>query len=355
MSITEQVDVAIVGSGPAGLAAAIELRRQGVARVCVLERDGEAGGIPRHCAHPPFGLREHGRLLTGPATRCVTSNRLNGPGWISACAIAWSLSPPPVCCNWPPRRPAQSARDTRAAGHRRTRDAALGAPAGRRPATGRDQYRRAASLSLSARPEAVRTAADRRHRVGQPVRRDELPACRHPPGGHARTQRTGHRALAAIVVSQAVRSADALLQRAAGDRRPRPGRGGAGTPGRRAGRTDRLRRHPPQRTLRSRIEPGPPQPPGTGPGQRRPAHRSVRPLLRPRLFRRRQPAPADRDRRLVVPRGTKDSRPAGRRPAGRTAGRRARYRHRLQRSARCACRSGCWTIRHPAWRIYSYA
>ncbi|MBW6184281.1 FAD-dependent oxidoreductase, partial [Pseudomonas aeruginosa] len=48
MSITEQVDVAIVGSGPAGLAAAIELRRQGVARVCVLERDGEAGGIPRH-------------------------------------------------------------------------------------------------------------------------------------------------------------------------------------------------------------------------------------------------------------------------------------------------------------------
>lgn len=67
MSITEQVDVAIVGSGPAGLAAAIELRRQGVVRVCVLERDGEAGGIPRHCAHPPFGLREHGRLLTGPA------------------------------------------------------------------------------------------------------------------------------------------------------------------------------------------------------------------------------------------------------------------------------------------------
>lgn len=39
------------------------------------------------------------------------------------------------------------------------------------------------------------------------------------------------------------------------------------------------------------------------------------------------------DRRLVVPRGTKDRRPAGRRPAGRTAGRRARYRHRLQRSA----------------------
>lgn len=270
MSITEQVDVAIVGSGPAGLAAAIELRRQGVVRVCVLERDGEAGGIPRHCAHPPFGLREHGRLLTGPAYAQRNVEQAERAGVdirLRHSVVARRRRP---AATGHPGRPAQSARDTRAAGHRRTRDAALGAPAGRRPATGRDQYRRAASLSLSARPEAVRTAADRRHRAGQPVRRDELPACRHPPGGHARTQRTGHCALAAIVVSQAVRSTDALLQRAAGDRRPRPGRGGAGTPGRRARRTDRLRRHPPQRTLRSRIEPGPPQPPGTGPGQRRP-------------------------------------------------------------------------------------
>ncbi|MDO1994571.1 NAD(P)-binding protein, partial [Escherichia coli] len=62
-----QMTIRPSGAGPAGLAAAIERRRQGVARVCVLERAGEAGGIPRHCAHPPFGLREHGRLLTGPA------------------------------------------------------------------------------------------------------------------------------------------------------------------------------------------------------------------------------------------------------------------------------------------------
>ncbi|MBB4867315.1 NADPH-dependent 2,4-dienoyl-CoA reductase/sulfur reductase-like enzyme [Pseudomonas nitritireducens] len=67
MTRTESIDVAIIGSGPAGLAAAIELKRQGVAQVCVFERESEAGGIPRHCGHPPFGLREHGRLLTGPA------------------------------------------------------------------------------------------------------------------------------------------------------------------------------------------------------------------------------------------------------------------------------------------------
>ncbi|MBD9514266.1 NAD(P)/FAD-dependent oxidoreductase [Pseudomonas sp. PDM22] len=67
MNRTETTDVAIIGSGPAGLAAAIELKRLGVARVMVLERESEAGGIPRHCAHPPFGFREYGRLLTGPA------------------------------------------------------------------------------------------------------------------------------------------------------------------------------------------------------------------------------------------------------------------------------------------------
>lgn len=46
MSITEQVDVAIVGSGPAGLAAAIELRRQGVARVCVLSATARPAVYP---------------------------------------------------------------------------------------------------------------------------------------------------------------------------------------------------------------------------------------------------------------------------------------------------------------------
>lgn len=61
------VDVVIIGAGPAGLAAATELRRQGVERVVVLEREAIGGGVPRHCGHPPFGMREFGRLLNGPA------------------------------------------------------------------------------------------------------------------------------------------------------------------------------------------------------------------------------------------------------------------------------------------------
>ncbi|MBL4602706.1 MAG: FAD-dependent oxidoreductase [Emcibacteraceae bacterium] len=61
-----QVDVAIIGAGPAGLAAATELRKRGIKSIIILERESEAGGIPRHCGHPPFGMREFYRVLTGP-------------------------------------------------------------------------------------------------------------------------------------------------------------------------------------------------------------------------------------------------------------------------------------------------
>lgn len=62
-----EIDVLLVGGGPAGIAAAVALRRQGLRRVVVLEREDAAGGVPRHCGHPPFGLREWGRVCTGPA------------------------------------------------------------------------------------------------------------------------------------------------------------------------------------------------------------------------------------------------------------------------------------------------
>lgn len=61
-----EVEVAVVGGGPAGLAAAIRLRERGVATVAVLDREPAAGGIPRHCGHYPFGMREFHRLLRGP-------------------------------------------------------------------------------------------------------------------------------------------------------------------------------------------------------------------------------------------------------------------------------------------------
>jgi thioredoxin reductase len=56
----------VIGAGPAGLAAAIELRRRGAGEVVVLEREPQPGGIPRHAAHQGFGARDLRRLLSGP-------------------------------------------------------------------------------------------------------------------------------------------------------------------------------------------------------------------------------------------------------------------------------------------------
>lgn len=75
-----ETDVAVIGGGPAGLAAATALKKAGIGRVVVLERETEAGGIPRHCGHPPFGMREFSRILRGPvyAARLVQRAREAG-------------------------------------------------------------------------------------------------------------------------------------------------------------------------------------------------------------------------------------------------------------------------------------
>ena len=78
--MSETADIAIIGSGPAGLSAAITLRKRGIRQVVVLERDGEAGGVPRHCAHPPYGLREFGRIMTGPAYAKRLAERARAAG-----------------------------------------------------------------------------------------------------------------------------------------------------------------------------------------------------------------------------------------------------------------------------------
>lgn len=61
------VDALIVGAGPAGIAAALELKKLGVKDVFVAEREPEAGGIPRMCGHIGFGLTDLYRVMTGPA------------------------------------------------------------------------------------------------------------------------------------------------------------------------------------------------------------------------------------------------------------------------------------------------
>ncbi len=59
-------DVIIIGGGPTGIAAALELKKWGIVHTIILEREDEVGGATRHCGHPPFGLSEFKRVLTGP-------------------------------------------------------------------------------------------------------------------------------------------------------------------------------------------------------------------------------------------------------------------------------------------------
>jgi len=59
-------DIVIIGGGPAGLAAAIAAKRNGIERILVLERDKELGGILNQCIHNGFGLHTFKEELTGP-------------------------------------------------------------------------------------------------------------------------------------------------------------------------------------------------------------------------------------------------------------------------------------------------
>ncbi|SDY12906.1 Pyruvate/2-oxoglutarate dehydrogenase complex, dihydrolipoamide dehydrogenase (E3) component [Acetomicrobium thermoterrenum DSM 13490] len=60
------VDVAVIGAGPAGIAAGVGAKEAGAEKVAIFERDWDLGGILQQCIHPGFGLHAFGEELTGP-------------------------------------------------------------------------------------------------------------------------------------------------------------------------------------------------------------------------------------------------------------------------------------------------
>ncbi len=71
----EQKDVVIIGGGPAGLAAAVELHKQGVRDMVILERETRLGGILRQCIHDGFGLGPLRREPFRPGVRTGVHRR----------------------------------------------------------------------------------------------------------------------------------------------------------------------------------------------------------------------------------------------------------------------------------------
>lgn len=61
-----EFDVAVIGAGPAGLAAAVSALEHGAKKVVVLDRNGWLGGILSQCIHDGFGVEETGSSMTGP-------------------------------------------------------------------------------------------------------------------------------------------------------------------------------------------------------------------------------------------------------------------------------------------------
>ena len=66
MSNITNIDLVIVGGGPAGMSAAVAAYDAGLRNILILERDTSLGGILRQCIHNGFGLHRFKEELTGP-------------------------------------------------------------------------------------------------------------------------------------------------------------------------------------------------------------------------------------------------------------------------------------------------
>ena len=172
-------DVAIVGAGPAGLAAAIEARRRRLGG-----GDRARDGSRRHPAPlraPPFGMREFGRLMSGPAY----ARRLVGAALRAGADIrTGTRSSPSLRAASHPRFAGRRRGDqaqARAAGHGRARRDPR-RPADRRQQAGRrHEHRRVAGPRLSGRAAALLAPGDGRHRARRLLGAPDLPPHRDPP------------------------------------------------------------------------------------------------------------------------------------------------------------------------------
>ena len=219
----------IVGGGPSGLAAAIELRRLGISPVTVIEREREAGGIPRHSDHSGFGLRDLRTVLSGPRyaaalPRAGRGGGRGGPGRDDGHRVGGG--PRPEADR--PARPLGARATRRRPRHGLPRAAPVRAPGPRLAARRGDDHRDPPAARPPARPEGRPARRDRRRRARQ------LLGGRHPRARRRLGRGPGHGAAPSPVAADLP----------GGRRRPLPGagldpHGGQRDPRLRAGRVGR--------------------------------------------------------------------------------------------------------------------
>ncbi|MFG2985488.1 NAD(P)/FAD-dependent oxidoreductase [Streptomyces sp. NPDC048258] len=183
------VDVLVVGAGPAGLALAARLAGGGAGRVEVLEREQDAGGVPRHCHHGGFGWPPL-PWLRGPAYARRSVEAAVGAGAAVRTGVTATGWAGPL-----------SLETTSPAGLERITARAVVL------ATGARERPRSARLVPGSRPAGVLTTGELQqsvHLYGQPVGRRAVVVGAEPVARHA--VRTLRRAGADVVAMVTERS-----------------------------------------------------------------------------------------------------------------------------------------------------
>lgn len=76
----EKHDLVIIGSGPAGMAAAASAHSNGVNDIVMIDREVRPGGILLQCVHTGFGYERFGREMSGPEYAAIFEQKLEELG-----------------------------------------------------------------------------------------------------------------------------------------------------------------------------------------------------------------------------------------------------------------------------------